>query len=266
MASLAGPLASLVVPAYREGARLPALLDALAAEALRTAHPALELVVVDDGSPAADAARERAAVEAAAARLAAAGAPHRFRFLGLPANAGKATAVRQGWSETDAAAAWLGFLDADGAVPAREAWRLVRMAAEDAAGVDALAATRLLMAGHTVRRSLRRHLQGRVFATLVEELFHLGFYDTQCGLKLFRAERLRPLLGSLREERWLLDVEVLARLHRGGAVLREVPIDWNDPGGSKMTPGLDALRMGAGLLRLRRRLGAEARARGARYR
>jgi hypothetical protein len=135
--------------------------------------------------------------------------------------------------------------------------------AADADGVDALAATRVLMAGHIVHRSLRRHLQGRVFATLVEELLHLGFYDTQCGLKLFRAGRLRPLLGALREERWLLDVEILARLRRAGAVLREIPIDWIDPGGSKMTPGVDALRMGAGLVRLRRRLDAEARARGA---
>jgi dolichyl-phosphate beta-glucosyltransferase len=265
MARLAGPLASLVVPAYREGTRLPALVDALAAEALVTAAPPLELLVVDDGSPPPDAARGRAAVEAAAGRLAAAGAPHRFRFVALAVNAGKGAAVRRGWAEADPGASWLGFLDADGAVPGAEAWRLLRMAA-DADGVDALAATRILMAGHTVRRSLRRHLQGRVFATLVEELFRLGFYDTQCGLKLFRAERLRPLLGALREERWLLDVEVLARLHRAGAVLREVPVDWIDPGGSKMTPGLDALRMGAGLLRLRRRLDAEARAPGAGHR
>ncbi|HET9597972.1 MAG TPA: glycosyltransferase [Anaeromyxobacteraceae bacterium] len=266
MARLPGPLATLVVPVYREGTRLPALVDALAAEALRGPAPPLELLVVDDGSPPGHVAPERASVEDAAARLASAGAPHRFRFLALGANGGKGAAVRRGWSEADPRAAWLGFVDGDGAVPAGEAWRLVRMAAEGAAGVDALAATRMLMAGHTVQRSARRHVQGRVFATLVEELFHLGFYDTQCGLKLFRAGRLRPLLGSLREERWLLDVELLSRLHRAGAVLREVPIDWIDPGGSKMTPGLDALRMGAGLFRLRRRLDAEARAPGGRRR
>jgi hypothetical protein len=138
-------------------------------------------------------------------------------------------------------------------VSAREAWRLVRMlpALSD---VDVLAGTRILMAGRSIRRSLHRHLQGRVFATLVERAFGLGFYDTQCGLKLVRASRLRPLLPRLTEDRWLLDLEVLVLLARAGARMREVPIDWADPGGSKVTPGLDALRMAMGLWRMRRRL------------
>jgi dolichyl-phosphate beta-glucosyltransferase len=253
MTRLPAPFASIVVPAYREGVRLPPLVAALAAQGLDAPSPAVEVVVVDDGSPAPEAERERAAVESASDRLAAAGAPHRFRFVGERRNRGKGAAIRRGWAEADPGGRWLGFLDADGAVSAGEVWRLVR-AAEGASGVDVLAATRMLMAGRTIRRSLHRHLQGRVFATLVEQLFGLGFYDTQCGLKLFRAERLRPLLPALREDRWLLDVEVLALLHRAGAVCREVPIDWADQGGSKVRPGLDAARMAAGLWRLKRRL------------
>jgi hypothetical protein len=121
--------------------------------------------------------------------------------------------------------------------------------------VDVLAGTRMLMAGRLIERSLLRHLQGRVFAMLTERAFNLGFYDTQCGVKLFRAALLRPLLPSLLENRWLLDLEVLALLKRVGARFREEPIDWSDPGGSKVVPGLDALRMAAGLWRLRRRMG-----------
>ena len=247
------PVVTLVVPAFRESRRLPALLEAFVEESTAAEAPALELLVVDDGSGAEECERERAAVEAAAAALAARGR-HRARFVAAPANRGKGAAIRLGWEEAHPASAWLGFLDADGAVSAREAWRLVRMLPRVEGEVDVLAGTRMLMAGRSIHRSLLRHLQGRVFATLVEQLFRLGFYDTQCGVKLFRASLLRPLLPRLREERWLLDVEVLAFLQREGARMREEPIDWADPGGSKLVPGLDALRMAAGLRRIRRRL------------
>jgi dolichyl-phosphate beta-glucosyltransferase len=246
-------LASIVIPAFREGHRLPRLVEALVEEALAQPSPPVEILVVDDGSEGDQVEREREAVRQAQERLARAGAPHRFRFVGNRRNAGKGAAVRQGWAEADPGAAWLGFLDADGAVSAREAWRLVRLLPR-ADDVDVLAGTRMLMAGRSIRRSLFRHLQGRVFATLVERSFHLGFYDTQCGLKLFRASLLRPHLSRLSEARWLIDVEALAVLRAAGARFREEPIDWADPGGSKVVPGLDALRMAVGLWRMRRRL------------
>jgi dolichyl-phosphate beta-glucosyltransferase len=247
------PSVTLVIPAYREGTRLPPLLAALVEEAASAPAPPTEILVVDDGSGPTEREREEEAVRAAQAALERAGAPHRARFVAAPANRGKGGAIRLGWASADPASEWLGFLDADGAVSAREAWRLVRLlpALPD---LDVLAGARILMAGRSIRRSLVRHLQGRVFATFVERAFHLGFYDTQCGLKLFRASRLRPLLPRLVEDRWLLDVEVLALLARSGARMREEPIDWADPGGSKVIPGLDALRMASGLWRMRRRL------------
>ena len=73
-------------------------------------------------------------------------------------------------------------------------------------------------------------------------------------MKLIRGALLRPLLDVLREERWLLDIELLVLLKRQGARALEVPIDWEDFGGSKVIPGLDGLRMFWGLLQLRRRL------------
>jgi dolichyl-phosphate beta-glucosyltransferase len=248
------PLASIVIPAYREGARLPRLLAALVDEVLAAPAPPTEIVVVDDGSGEGDLARER--VAAAAACLAEAGAPHRVRLVAAEQNRGKGAAIRRGWAEADPRATWLGFLDADGAVAAREAWRLVRLL-EREQGADAIAGARVLMAGRAIERSLFRHLQGRIFATITERAFRFGFYDTQCGVKLFRASALRPLLPRLREDRWLLDIEVLALLKRAGARFREEPIDWSDPGGSKVVPGLDAVKMAVGVWRMRRRLDRE---------
>ncbi|HTP28269.1 MAG TPA: glycosyltransferase [Anaeromyxobacteraceae bacterium] len=248
------PFVAVVIPAYRESARLPALLEDLLREAKVAPTPAAEFIVVDDGSDGAETERERVATLELARRFKEEGSPHLARFVALPRNRGKGAAVRAGWHEADPSAIWLGLLDADGAVSAREAWRLIRTL-ERTKDVDVLAGSRLLMAGRHIQRRFLRHLQGRIFATLVENAFHLGFYDTQCGLKFFRGCLLRPLLGALREERWLLDVEVLALLSWGGARCREEPIDWCDPGGSKMIFCLDALRMITGLWRLRLRIG-----------
>ncbi len=249
----ASPVLSLVVPAFRESRRLPALVTRWAESALAAGAPAVELIVVDDGSPPADVEAEREAALRAARSLAEAGAPHRVRFEAMPRNRGKGASVRHGWSLADPAAQWLGFVDADGAVSAPEIWRLTRLLAADPP-LEVLAATRIRMAGRVIERSLARHLQGRVFATIVEQLYHLGFYDTQCGAKFFRADALRPILPSLSEDRWLLDVEVLAILAHRGARMVEEPIDWADPGGSKVIPLLDPLRMGLRLWSMRRRL------------
>ena len=132
-----------------------------------------------------------------------------MEHLRAPRNQGKGASIRAGWHRAGESEDWLGFIDADGAVPAREFWRvavLLRSATE-----DAVCGSRVKMAGRSVERSAFRHVQGRAFATLVEGLFHFGFHDTQCGFKFFRAERLRPVLASLREDRWLLDIEVLDR-------------------------------------------------------
>jgi hypothetical protein len=110
------------------------------------------------------------------------------------------------------------------------------------------------MAGRTIDRSLFRHFQGRLFATFAEELFHLGFYDTQTGMKAFRGALLRPLLPELREDRWLLDVEVLVRMVRGGARPIEVPVDCFMRGGTSLVLGVDPLRMAVQMLKLRSRL------------
>jgi dolichyl-phosphate beta-glucosyltransferase len=241
-----------VIPAFNEGDRLFTFLQDWAGAGL--AHPTLRVtaLVVDDGSRAQAAARQRQAVEAAADLLKRSGASHDVRYLGSDRNRGKGAAIRWGWSQADPGADWLGFVDADGALPAREYWRLA--AALPSAPADVVCGSRIRMAGRTIERSLFRHLQGRVFATAVDGLFHFGFYDTQCGLKFFRAPLLRPILPVLREERWLLDVEVLARLQDAGARFMEIPVDCNQEGASSLVLGVDPAKMLVRLFRLRRRL------------
>jgi glycosyltransferase involved in cell wall biosynthesis len=244
---------SVILPAYNEGERFPPYVEHLVQEGIKHPFPVVELLVSDDGSTSRHAQQQRACVAAAQAALSRAGSLHRIDYLVTEYNGGKGSAIRRGWCHVSPKATWLAFLDADGSVGAKEFFRLAALVAASS-DVDVVAGSRILMAGRRVTRSLFRHLQGRLFATISDLQFQLRFYDTQCGVKFFRASLLRPLLPVLREERWLLDVELLALMKRRNARVLEVPIDWAEVGGSKITPGLDALRMLWGLTRLKRRL------------
>ena len=249
------PSVTVVVPAYNEGERLPAFLEQLARIGLAYGRPTVELIVVDDGSSAPHTERYGRAVFDAVGVLRAARSAHTVRLLTSPGNQGKGAAIRRGWEAASPHSDWLGFVDADGAVCPAEFWRLAAMLAPDAP-FDVLCGSRVLMAGRSIRRSQFRHVQGRIFATLVEHWFRLGFYDTQCGVKFVRARALRLVSSRLRERGWLLDVEMLTLLNRAGARAVEEPIDWADPGGSKVRFGIDPARMLLGLWRMHRRLAA----------
>ena len=211
-----------VMPAYNEGDRLFAFLNDWASTGIHHESLQATALVVDDGSEAEEAARQREAVDAAADLLRTAGSSHRVTYIRADRNKGKGAAIRWGWSQADATATWLSFIDSDGAVPAAEYWRIASMLA--ATPADALCGSRVNMAGRSVSRSLFRLLQGRTFATVVDKMFQLGLYDTQCGMKFFRASRLRPLLDDLRENQWLLDIEMLSLLKADSARCVEVPI------------------------------------------
>lgn len=244
---------SVILPAYNEGERFPPYLQQLVQEGIKHPFPIVEFIVSDDGSTSEHAQQLRMCVAAAQAMLSRAGSLHRIAYMAAERNAGKGSAIRRGWYHVSPEATWLAFLDADGSVGAKEFFRLAALVALSS-DVDVVAGSRILMAGRRVTRNRFRHLQGRLFATITDLQFQLRFYDTQCGVKFFRAALLRPLLPALREDHWLLDVELLALMKRCNARVLEVPIDWSEVGGSKITPALDALRMLWGLTRLKKRL------------
>jgi glycosyltransferase involved in cell wall biosynthesis len=246
-------IVSVIIPAYNEGERLPPYVEQLVEEGLRHPFPVVELIVSDDGSTSEHAQQLRACVAVAQAMLSRAGSLHRVAYVAAERNGGKGSAIRRGWCHVSPEATWLAFLDADGSVEAKEFFRLAALVAASS-DVDVVVGSRIIMAGRRVTRSLFRHLQGRLFAAITDLQFQLRCYDTQCGVKFFRASLLRPLLPVLREDRWLLDVELLALMKRRNACVLEIPIDWAEVGGSKITPGLDTLRMLWGLTRLRKRL------------
>lgn len=226
----------LVIPSFNDSSRLARFLPELCSK-LET--PALRVLVqvVDDGSsPADQSALERLVCET----------QKRYPFVRCAIfqgqNQGKGAAILRGWEAAEGAN-WLGFLDADGAVPAYEVLRILERIERCPHLESSLFASRVQMRGRTVERSLKRHLMGRVFATLVGSLIDPKIYDSQCGFKIIPVSAYHKVKALLHEKRFAFDVELLAALNHAGCPVEEVPVDWFDIPGSKVSLIRDSLRM-----------------------
>jgi glycosyltransferase involved in cell wall biosynthesis len=247
---------ALVVPCYNEAQRLPA---ADFGAFLRDAADVC-LVFVDDGST--DRTPERLIELAAAGR-------ERVEVLSLPANVGKAEAVRAGMLRAlELEPSYVGYWDADLATPL-PALHEFRAVLEQRPEVELVLGSRVVLLGRQIERRAFRHYLGRASATLIALMLGLRVYDSQCGAKLFRATpTLHWLLAEPFVSRWIFDVEILARMVEalGGPevasrAIREYPLEeWRDVPGSKVSLA-DYLRAGADLVRIgRRRLRSKAAA------
>lgn len=236
----------VVIPAFNEADRLPSYLARLA-RMLEEVAPEATILVVDDGSRTENRERLLGALEGIRARHANVRAP-----LLLPENVGKGGAVRAGWDAADKGAEWLLFVDADGSISETEVRRVI-LSGSDAVA-DAWFGARIKMLGRSVTRNWRRHLSGRLFASLVGRWLDAEVYDTQCGFKGVSAAAWRRIRPQLSENGFVFDVEWLVALRRAGLRVVEVPIDWHDTPGSKVSLVRDAWRMLLGLRRIRRRL------------
>jgi dolichyl-phosphate beta-glucosyltransferase len=236
----------LVIPAFRESERLPPFLAELLAHLDRADLPA-DVLVVDDGSGP-DEQRRLSEIAAALrqqyARL--------LEPLCLAENRGKGGAVRAGWEKASAEYDWLGFVDADGAIPPTEVCRLLQLAS-DSAEPTAIFGSRIRMLGKQIERSTFRHLSGRLFATLVGTTITPLIYDSQCGIKLIPAPIYRRIAAWLKEDGFCFDVELLAALLAARAPVIEVPIDWTDRPGSKVSLIRDSARMFLAVRRIKER-------------
>ena len=240
----AGPRVIMVVPVYNEAGRF----DAEPWLAWLERDVGWHCHFVDDGS------RDGtpALLEAIRSRR-----PDQVKVLTLPVNRGKAEAVRAGMQRALAETAqYAGFIDADLSAPLTEVAVL-------AAALDAYPAawaafgSRIKLLGRRVERHSARHYLGRVFATGASLALGIPVYDSQCGLKLFRATpEVRDAFAAPFRSRWVFDVELLDRLATAAGAdldrrIHEVPLRvWADPGGSKLRLG-DFLRVPFQLLMVR---------------
>ncbi|HKO39199.1 MAG TPA: dolichyl-phosphate beta-glucosyltransferase [Solirubrobacterales bacterium] len=208
------PTLSLVIPAYNEEARLPALLATLArsaAGAVEVAGMSLhETLIVDDGSS--DGTREilrRAEDEQQGLRA----------VLEYERNRGKGAAVATG--VLAARGEYVLIADVDLSTPLEE---LGNLAEAMRAGADVAIGSRAIEGAMVERGPVHRKLLGKAFNGTVRMLTGLDAHDTQCGFKLLRTRDAQAFLAAQICPGFAYDVELLLRADQAGLKIVEVPV------------------------------------------
>lgn len=142
----------------------------------------------------------------------------------------------------------IGYVDADGATAPAALHALVKRCAE----ADCVIGSRWVP-GAVLHQSQtgRRQFASRVFHLIVQGLFWMGIRDTQCGAKVMRREAVEQVHPALRIADMAFDINLLYALKRAGFKVLEVPTEWTDKIGSKVTLGRTSLTMLLSVIRLR---------------
>ena len=142
----------------------------------------------------------------------------------------------------------IGYVDADGATPPHAFHELVK----HISGVDCVIGSRWLPGAVLhVEQSGRRRFASRAFHLIVQLLFWMNIRDTQCGAKVMRREAVEKVHSSLRIADMAFDINLLYSLKRAGYRILEVPTEWTDKIGTKVTLVGTSLVMFLSVVRIR---------------
>jgi len=227
------PTITVVIPAYNEAKRLPAILESTTHYLQQQFSSSFEIIVVDDGS-----------IDGLASVICSTEA----RLLRHDDNRGKGAAVRTG--VLAARGSFVLVADADGATPISEELSLRDVILD---GADIAVGSRFAPSDKFRQRELLRGLTGHAFAAIARAMFGLPVLDTQCGFKMFRRPVAQHLFRLSIESGFLLDIEVLLLAKQFNYKFAEVPVSWQEISGSKLNLVSDSAAMVAGLYRLHER-------------
>lgn len=211
----------MVVPTYNEAANI---LDVL--RRLRTAAPAVDVLVVDDASPDGTGAL----VDEVAQQDPQVSVLHRASKEGLGAayRHGFRVALERGYDV-------IGEMDADGSHAPEDVPRLLAALAD----ADLVIGSRWVPGGRVVNWPLHRKalsVGGNLYTRL---LLGIDVRDATAGFRLFRRTTLESIdLDSVQSLGYVFQVDLAFRTLQAGLRVREVPIAFveRERGDSKMTP------------------------------
>lgn len=233
---------SIVIPAYNEAKRLPATLDRILEYLDKSPVPVTEILVVDDGSN--DGTSELVELTAKEDVRACA-----VRLISNPGNRGKGYAVRNGMLA--AKGDWILSTDADLSAPIEELEKLIAAARRENAvvAIGSRALDRRLVKVH---QPIMREISGRAFNLVMRLVTGLPFRDTQCGFKLFRKQAAQIIFSRQMEDGFSFDVEDLIIARVQGLRSIEVPVEWSNVEGTKVSLA-QGIKSFADLVRIRSR-------------
>ena len=221
---MSAPSLLLLIPAYNEEARIGPVLRLYADYFTRNYSGQFRLVVVLNGC------RDNTlgVVQAVAQDFPS------VSWLDFPAPIGKGGALIEGLKLAGQAEV-IGYVDADGATgPAAVLQLLPHLERHDCViGSRWLPGSVLLKAQPKFRQVV-----SRCFHLIVEGFFWMHIKDTQCPCKLMRRAAVEKIHADLLIADLAFDVNLLVALKRSGSTILEVPIEWTDVVGSKVTASL----------------------------
>jgi glycosyltransferase involved in cell wall biosynthesis len=158
---------------------------------------------------------------------------------------GKGSAIKRGLAA--ATGDVLGFIDADRSIHPDDFMRVV-----DAidGGADLAIGSRKLPASVILQpQPLLRRILGSAYTILARALLQTTERDLQCGCKAFRRSLWDVL--NINCDGFAFDTELVAKAHKKGFAVAEVPITWRNMDDSKVKVRRDVLSMLRCLLSVR---------------
>jgi len=225
---------SFIIPAYRNAAILLNNVPVLQAH-LQAKGYLYEILIVDDGSG------DGGQTESAAAQL-------DCRFLANPRNTGKGAAVRRGMIA--AKGQFRIFTDADIPFETDVIDRFLHYL--DFKEFDVVVGDRTLAhAQYFEQIPLARKFASKIFSFVVGRFITTGMFDTQCGLKGFRAAIADDIFSVSKIDRFAFDVEIIYIALKRNYDIKRLPVQLRSQEGNSVSLMRHALNMLFDVLRIK---------------
>jgi glycosyltransferase involved in cell wall biosynthesis len=101
-----------------------------------------------------------------------------------------------------------------------------------------------------VSRKLSRQVASKSYNFIVRLFLDSKISDHQCGFKAARREPLFEILDEVNATHWFWDTELLVRALRKGYRVKEIPVEWNHKGRTKVKLIEDTVKMGSQVVNL----------------